>query len=99
MVLIQRAQIAGRDLGCDATAAAAIGQRRGLHIIATDSMAAKGMVERRYSSSEAARRLLREFQAMLDGDHVYLFWIPSAANPADGLSRLVISRCGVVISR
>ena len=41
MVLIQRAQIEDRVLIRGTTAAAAIGQRRGLHIIATDSMAAK----------------------------------------------------------
>ncbi len=59
----------------------------GLHIVATDSMAAKGMIERRYSDSERARALLVEFYKVLGDDRIFLFWIPSDDNPADGLSR------------
>jgi hypothetical protein len=61
-------------------------------VVAVDSMAVKGMVERAYSKNEAARELLRELFAKLGSRKIFLQWVQSKRNPADEPSR---SRMGI----
>lgn len=58
-----------------------------VYLVATDSMAAKGMIARGYSRVKRARELLRELMTEIGDRGLVIMYVESEKNPADAPSR------------
>ena len=62
-------------------------ERIGMVVLAIDSMAAKGMIARGFSTNPRAVELLKRLECLLEQRKIYMMYVESSKNPADEPSR------------